>query len=305
MQLDRTQYGVFGRPDRSFYANEIIAWVGAGSGAVQRELARLEAAGLVTVSRVGRQKHYRANEAASIFPELRGIVLKTFGLRDVLLAALSPLEGDIVVAFVFGSTARGADTGTSDIDLTIVSDRLTYGELFGALEAASEQLARPVNPTIYTLETQQWQLTIVQIHYTIVQMLMDEAPILRIDLGSDVPAYAQIVAQLRALLVAGELAAGERLPPVRQLGIDLGVHYNTVALAYRELAEEGWLELRRGRGATVVERSGRRPDAQVRMRFSRRLEALMAKAAADGLSQGTVTSEFEVLALKLWRGTGR
>jgi predicted nucleotidyltransferase len=141
---------LFGRPDRSFYANEIIAWVDAGSGAVQRELARLEAAGLVTVSRVGRQKHYQANEAASIFPELRGIVLKTFGLRDVLLAALSPLERDIVVAFVFGSTAKGVDMATSDVDLMVVSDRLTYGELFGALEDASRQLARSVNPTIYT-----------------------------------------------------------------------------------------------------------------------------------------------------------
>ncbi|MCG6987759.1 MAG: nucleotidyltransferase domain-containing protein [Gemmatimonadetes bacterium] len=141
---------VFGRPDRSFYANEIIAWVGAGSGAVQRELARLEAADLVTMSRVGRQKHYRANEAAPIFPELRGIVLKTFGLRDVLYAALLPLERDIAAAFVFGSVAKGVDTAASDIDLMIVSDRLTYGELFGALEAASEQLARPVNPTIYT-----------------------------------------------------------------------------------------------------------------------------------------------------------
>jgi predicted nucleotidyltransferase len=141
---------LFGRPDRTFYANEIIALVDAGSGAVQRELARLEAAGLVTVSRIGRQKHYQANEAASIFPELRGIVLKTFGLRDVLLAALSPLEGGIIAAFVFGSTAKGVDTATSDIDVMVVSDRLSYGELFGALEPAAAQLARPVNPTIYT-----------------------------------------------------------------------------------------------------------------------------------------------------------
>jgi predicted nucleotidyltransferase len=141
---------LFGRPDSTFYANEIIAWVDAGSGAVQRELARLEAAGLVIVSRIGRQKHYQANDAASIFPELRGIVLKTFGLRDVLLAALSPLASDIAAAFVFGSTAKGVDTATSDIDLMVVSDRLTYGELFGTLETASRQLARPVNPTIYT-----------------------------------------------------------------------------------------------------------------------------------------------------------
>jgi predicted nucleotidyltransferase len=141
---------LFGHPERSFYANEIIGWVDAGSGAVQRELARMAAAGLVTVSRVGRQKHYQANEAAPIFSELRGIVLKTSGLRDVLRAALSPLERDIQAAFVFGSIAKGLDTAESDVDLMVISDRLTYAELFSALETGSAQLARPVNPTIYT-----------------------------------------------------------------------------------------------------------------------------------------------------------
>jgi predicted nucleotidyltransferase len=141
---------LFGHPERSFYANEIIGWVDAGSGAVQRELARMAAAGLLTVSRVGRQKHYQANEAAPIFSELRGIVLKTSGLRDVLRAALSPLERDIQAAFVFGSIAKGLDTAESDVDLMVISDRLTYAELFSALETGSAQLARPVNPTIYT-----------------------------------------------------------------------------------------------------------------------------------------------------------
>jgi predicted nucleotidyltransferase len=141
---------LFGQPDRSFYANEIIARVDGGSGAVQRELARLEAAGLASVSWVGRQKHYQANEAASIFSELRGIVLKTSGLRDVLRAALAPLEGEICRAFVFGSTAKAVDMAGSDVDLMIISDRLTYAELFSALETASSQLARPVSPTIYT-----------------------------------------------------------------------------------------------------------------------------------------------------------
>lgn len=141
---------LYGHPDRSYYANEIIGCVDAGSGAVQRELARLAAAGLVTVTRVGRQKHFRANEAAPIFPELRGIVMKTSGLRDVLHAALSPLRGDLRAAFVFGSTARGADAAGSDVDLMVISDRLTYAEMFGALEGAAARLARSVNPTIYT-----------------------------------------------------------------------------------------------------------------------------------------------------------
>jgi len=141
---------LFGHPDRSYYANEIIGWVGSGSGSVQRELARLEAAGLVTVTRIGRQKHYQANSGAPIFRELRGIVLKTSGLADVLRTALSPLQDDIQAAFVFGSVAEGTDAAHSDIDLMVISDSLTYGDLFAALEAASAELARSVNPTIYT-----------------------------------------------------------------------------------------------------------------------------------------------------------
>jgi GntR family transcriptional regulator len=131
---------------------------------------------------------------------------------------------------------------------------------------------------------------------------MADTPILRIDLASVVPAYAQIASQLRALLVSGELPPGRKLPPVRQLALDLGVHHNTVALAYRTLADEGWLDLRRGRGAVVVERRERRPSTQAKMEFSRRLEVLVAKAAADGLSPQAVAREFETLANKLWKG---
>ena len=86
---------LFGNPGRSFYANEVIALAGSGTGAVQRELARLEAAGLVTVTRVGKQKHYQANATAPVFEELRGLVLKTSGLVDVLRDALAPLAAQI------------------------------------------------------------------------------------------------------------------------------------------------------------------------------------------------------------------
>jgi predicted nucleotidyltransferase len=141
---------LFGNPGQSYYTNEIIGWVDAGSGGVQRELARLEAAGLLTVTRVGRQKHYQANEATPIFTELRGIVRKTSGLAGVLGTALSPLEGGIRAAFVFGSVAKGADTAASDVDLMVISDDLTYADLFIVLEAGSAQLGRSVNPTIYT-----------------------------------------------------------------------------------------------------------------------------------------------------------
>jgi hypothetical protein len=70
---------LFGQPGRSFFTNELIGLVGAGSGAVQREVKRLVESGLVTVTRLGSQKHYQANPAAPIFEELRGIVTKTLG----------------------------------------------------------------------------------------------------------------------------------------------------------------------------------------------------------------------------------
>ena len=141
---------LFGNHSRSFYANELIALAGSGSGAVQRELTQLAAAGLVTVTRIGNQKHYQANAAAPVFEELRGLVLKTSGLVDVLRSALAPLAGQVQLALVFGSVAKATDTVASDIDLLIVSDTLAYGELFAALEPATTRLQRTVNPTLYS-----------------------------------------------------------------------------------------------------------------------------------------------------------
>lgn len=141
---------LFGNPDRSFFAGEVIALAGSGTGAVQRELTRLAAVELVTVKRVGKQKHYQANTAAPVFKELRGLVLKTSGLADVLRGALAPLASQIDTAFVYGSVAKRQDTAKSDIDLMVVSGSLTYADLFAALEAASGRLGRKVNPTVYS-----------------------------------------------------------------------------------------------------------------------------------------------------------
>jgi predicted nucleotidyltransferase len=141
---------LFGQPGRSFYASELIDRIGGGSGAVQRELARLEASGLATVRRVGNQKHFQANPASPIFGELCSIAAKTFALAEPLRMALSPIAAGIRCAFVYGSVAKGADTATSDIDLFVVSDTLSYAEVFGALEPVSATLGRSVNPTVMT-----------------------------------------------------------------------------------------------------------------------------------------------------------
>lgn len=141
---------LFGNPDRSYFANEIVRLAQSGIGSVHRELATLEAAGLATVTRIGNQKHYQANRASPIFEELRGIVVKTFGVADVLRTALAPLSDRIELAFVYGSVAKGSDTALSDIDLMVVGDDIDYSGLFALATQAEQRLGRKVNPTIYT-----------------------------------------------------------------------------------------------------------------------------------------------------------
>jgi predicted nucleotidyltransferase len=141
---------LFGQAQRSFYANEVIKLAASGSGAVQRELARLEEAALVTVRRVGNQKHYQANHDAPIFAELRAIVLKTFGVADVLRATLQTLWPQIELAFVYGSLAKGGEHAGSDVDLMVVGTLQSNAQLLDTLLPAREQLGRVVNPTLYT-----------------------------------------------------------------------------------------------------------------------------------------------------------
>jgi predicted nucleotidyltransferase len=141
---------LFGQPQRSFTVTELIASTGAGSGAAQRELARLTASGLLTVRPIGNQKHYQANPASPIYEELVSILQKTVGLAEPLRQALAPLAKKVTAAFVYGSVARRDDTTASDIDLMIVSDELAYADVMSALHPVQEKLGREVNPTIYS-----------------------------------------------------------------------------------------------------------------------------------------------------------
>ena len=149
----RTQQKVlgllYGQPDNSFYLNEIVRLADIGKGTIKRELERMQACGLLTVVHIGNQNHYQANKACPIYAELRGIVLKTFGVADVVRAALEPFDNQIVLGFIYGSVAKGEDTKESDIDLLLVGEELAYSEIMGLLADAEERLGRPINPTIY------------------------------------------------------------------------------------------------------------------------------------------------------------
>jgi predicted nucleotidyltransferase len=135
-------------PERSFYTSEIMRSVRSGTGAVERELTRLRDSGLVSVHRIGNQKHYRANADSPIFEELRSLVRKTVALTEPLKESLEPIAKTIDTAFIYGSFAKGTDTAASDIDLMVIGDDLDYAGLFSAALDAEIKLGRKVSPTL-------------------------------------------------------------------------------------------------------------------------------------------------------------
>lgn len=143
---------IFGQPGRSFYTSEIMRNVQSGTGAVERELSRLQRSGLVSVERIGNQKHYRANHQSPIFTELQSLVIKTVALVEPLRKLLEPHSDKIKAAFVYGSVAKGTDTARSDIDLMVIGDALSYSELYTALQDVENALGRDVSPTLLSLK---------------------------------------------------------------------------------------------------------------------------------------------------------
>jgi predicted nucleotidyltransferase len=141
---------LFLHPDRAYQTTELIAKVGTGSGAVQRLLARLAAADLVTRVPHGRRQLYRANRDAPLFPELRGLLLKTVGLVNPLRAALTPFAEQLRFAIVYGSIAKGTERASSDIDILIVGDGLRLEDVFEAFQPVERQLGRRIHPTLYS-----------------------------------------------------------------------------------------------------------------------------------------------------------
>jgi predicted nucleotidyltransferase len=135
-------------PTERYFVRQLAGLLGEDSTNLSRELARLETLGVVTGAREGQQKYFQANQSSPIYPELRGLVLKTAGASEVLRGALQSLAHRISVAFLFGSVAQGRETAASDVDLFIVGD-LGLREIVEAVSPVQNQLGREVNPTVY------------------------------------------------------------------------------------------------------------------------------------------------------------
>lgn len=139
---------LYGHADEQFYLREIARRAGTGIGATQRELGQLTNAGLLHRVRRGNQVYYQANRKNPIFAELKSILAKTSGIRDILHEALTSVKDRIKLAFVYGSIARGQEKASSDVDLMVVGE-ISFSDLVSALAKIETKLGREVNPTVY------------------------------------------------------------------------------------------------------------------------------------------------------------
>jgi uncharacterized protein len=142
---------LFSHPDESYYLRQLTRLTGVGMGALQRELKALSEAGIISIRIQGRQRFFQANPQCPIFDELKGLILKTSGAVDLLRAALASLAGNIQVAFIFGSIAKGGQTRPSDVDIMLVGD-VEFAQVVSAFSEVQETLAREINPVVYSKE---------------------------------------------------------------------------------------------------------------------------------------------------------
>jgi len=144
---------LFSQEDTELHMREIVRRSGLTLHAIQKELASLAAAEIVTSRRDGNRQYFRANKANPIYLELRGIAQKDNAIADLLMEALQNAPG-IVAAFIYGSVASRMEKAASDVDLFVVG---TAGlrELVPLLRGVSEKIHREINP--YNISAESWR----------------------------------------------------------------------------------------------------------------------------------------------------
>jgi predicted nucleotidyltransferase len=151
--LPKTRQGIlaamFVQPDKTWYASELARRMGVPSSSLQRELQDLTDAGILSNHRKGQMSYFQVNTDSPVYPDLRGLLLKTAGLVDVLADDLEPLAAKLRFVFVYGSIASGKERSDSDIDLMVVG-RVSPAELALPLRHSRELLGREINPSVYT-----------------------------------------------------------------------------------------------------------------------------------------------------------
>jgi len=140
---------LFADEGRELHLRELTRQSGLSLGTLQTEVEKLCTADLLLSRRDGNRLYFRANAAHPLFADLRQLVLKTAGLREVLADALRDVPG-IELAFVFGSLAAGTGKAGSDVELLVIGDA-GLRALAPRLRPAAERLGREINPVTMTV----------------------------------------------------------------------------------------------------------------------------------------------------------
>jgi GntR family transcriptional regulator len=114
----------------------------------------------------------------------------------------------------------------------------------------------------------------------------------RLDASTGVPFYRQVIDQVLLGVADGRLRAGEQLPTVRQLAVDLSVNLNTVAKAYREMEIRGIVQTQQGTGTFVGERRPEGRAAERKKALDRLVEETLVRAASKGFTEDETVRAF-------------
>ncbi len=145
----RVLAALFLDPGREWYLSDLARHLGVRVSSLQRDLARLSSAGILRRRQDGGRVYYQPDPDCPFLPELGALLSRTTGLVPRLKAALQPLAGEIVAAFVYGSAARGEDAATSDVDVIVVGG-IGLRRLAPVLRRLHAEVGREIHPVSYT-----------------------------------------------------------------------------------------------------------------------------------------------------------
>lgn len=129
--------------DKQFYVRQVAYKLGCSPMGAQKELKRLEDEGILQFEHLGRLKLYSLNKKNPAYSDLRGLIIKSFGLVSLLSQKLKAIEG-IKEAFIYGSFAKDEADSSSDIDLFVIGD-VDYKKLNLLISQFESQFGRELN----------------------------------------------------------------------------------------------------------------------------------------------------------------
>ena len=132
--------------DEPMTLSELASRAGTSMGGTHKEVERLEASGLVRSNSVGRSRLVQADESSPLYPEMRGLLVKTLGPAPLLRSALSDIEG-ISQAFIYGSWADPSQVNPADIDVLVIGEP-DVANVYDAVSDVETEVGRPINVTV-------------------------------------------------------------------------------------------------------------------------------------------------------------